>query len=135
MSKKAIDLNNLEKFLVKTQNKLNEGIEDIGNKNMKLLDNFLTEVRSEKNNMINSNLKFDFMDLNENKDNFISKEFCCENNLFYSKPIKDKNQDNDIINIHQSNDAQKSDKSKQGKLIFICSFDYSQRITKLKNLR
>lgn len=55
MDKKTINLNKVENFLVKAKTKLQEGIEDIGEKNMNKLDDFLSEIRFEKDKKSNLN--------------------------------------------------------------------------------
>jgi len=55
MEKKSINLNNLEKFLEKAKNKLDEGIEDIGENNMTILNTFLSEIREEKTKKLSFN--------------------------------------------------------------------------------
>lgn len=53
MDKKNININNLENFLAKAKNKINEGVEDIGEKNMNLLEGFFSDVKKEKEIMQN----------------------------------------------------------------------------------
>ena len=49
MDKKLINFNNLEKFLEKAKNKINDGVENIGVENMTKLDDILNHIRQEKN--------------------------------------------------------------------------------------
>jgi hypothetical protein len=75
MDKRQINLNNLECFLSKAKNKLNEGIEDIGEKNMHLLEAFFSDVKKEKENLLNNNFDIN----NSTKDQ--------KNNSNYNKEI------------------------------------------------
>lgn len=71
MDKRKINLNNLEGFLSKAKNKLNEGIEDIGEKNMNLLEEFFSDVKKTKENLENNN---NIININESKNYNNEKE-------------------------------------------------------------
>jgi len=73
MDKKNININNLENFLEKAKNKINEGIEDIGEKNMNLLEGFFIDVKKEKEILNNYNKE------NEEKNHFKKKEIDIDN--------------------------------------------------------
>lgn len=97
MEKKLINLNNLEKFLEKAQNKLNTGIENIGESNMIHLDNFLQDIRLEKkkkhslNSHNKSNEFNDFSMFNEqNSDNKIKLKDQINNIYFDLKESSEK---------------------------------------------
>lgn len=51
MNKKNIDINKLENFLENAKIKINKEEEDIGEKNLNKLENFLSEIKNEKENL------------------------------------------------------------------------------------
>jgi len=102
MDRKSINLNNLENFLEKAKNKLNEGIEDIGQNNMNKLDEFLSEIRNEKINKIN----------------ITSNDICSQ-----SKNLSEiKIDENSIFNIEKFRESNQLKINNQGIIIY---YDYN----------
>ena len=106
MDKRKINLNNLESFLAKAKNKLNEGIEDIGDKNMNFLEGFFSDIKKEKENfenrIINQN-KNEENNIDDNKEIKFNKSIL--NSGFEFEVEYKKELFNDMINISDNIDA------------------------------
>ena len=106
MDKRKINLNNLESFLAKAKNKLNEGIEDIGDKNMNFLEGFFSDIKKEKENFENSIINQNKNEENNNDDNKeIKFNKSILNSGFEFEVEYKKELFNDMINISDNIDA------------------------------